>query len=146
VVRRGWPLAQCTVLDSKLSTRYCCETSCETSSCSNAPFGSPQCSSLVAQLNSGYSPSACAANSSACPPGIGSTCDGGCVAILDLDLRPINFTRPDIAVVGDAAIPALIVNCGKSRDQAGWFHLFLTASLAAVFASRAPRTAPRSRT
>lgn len=79
IVRHGWPRTRCTVLSSEIVTRYCCETSCEDETCRNAPAGSPQCSSTISTLDNGYSPSVCATNSSACPPGIGSVCDGGSV-------------------------------------------------------------------
>ncbi|KAJ6582329.1 hypothetical protein B0H19DRAFT_1118053 [Mycena capillaripes] len=77
IVRHGWPLTRCTVLDSEIATRYCCETSCETSSCRDAPSGSQQCSAVISSIDSGYSPSACASNSTSCPTQIGSICDGG---------------------------------------------------------------------
>ncbi|KAJ6564088.1 hypothetical protein B0H19DRAFT_1140313 [Mycena capillaripes] len=77
IVRHGWPVTRCAVLNSAVTTRYCCETSCATASCQNAPVGSPQCSSLISSIASGYSPSACSSNSSSCPPQIGSTCNGG---------------------------------------------------------------------
>ncbi|KAJ7744124.1 hypothetical protein B0H16DRAFT_1889710 [Mycena metata] len=76
IVKHGWPLTRCTVLSSGIATRYCCETSCQTSSCQTAPSGSPGCSGLVSSIDSGYSPSMCAANSSACPTQVGSVCDG----------------------------------------------------------------------
>ncbi|KAJ6527505.1 hypothetical protein B0H19DRAFT_1196135 [Mycena capillaripes] len=77
IVRHGWPVTRCAVLNSEIATRYCCETSCATASCQNAPVGSPQCSSLISSIASGYSPIACSSNSSSCPPQIGSTCNGG---------------------------------------------------------------------
>ncbi|KAJ7159532.1 hypothetical protein C8R46DRAFT_371611 [Mycena filopes] len=77
IVKHGWPLTRCTVLSSEIATRYCCETSCKTGSCQTAPSGSPGCSGLVSSIDSGYSPSVCAANSSACPTQAGSVCDGG---------------------------------------------------------------------
>ncbi|KAJ7110644.1 hypothetical protein C8R44DRAFT_800384 [Mycena epipterygia] len=77
IVRHGWPLTRCTVLSSEIATRYCCETSCSTGSCQSAPGGSPQCSSVISSIDSGYSPSACASNSSSCPSQSGSVCDGG---------------------------------------------------------------------
>ncbi|KAJ7152540.1 hypothetical protein C8R46DRAFT_1121469 [Mycena filopes] len=78
IVKHGWPLTRCTVLSSEIVTRYCCETSCQTGTCQTAPSGSPGCSGLVSSIDSGYSPSVCAANSSACPTQAGSVCDGGC--------------------------------------------------------------------
>ncbi|KAJ7845131.1 hypothetical protein B0H14DRAFT_3086397 [Mycena olivaceomarginata] len=77
IVRHGWPLARCRVLSAEIATRYCCETSCSTGSCQSAPGGSPQCSSTISSIDSGYSPSACALNSSSCPSQSGSVCDGG---------------------------------------------------------------------
>ncbi|KAJ7263413.1 hypothetical protein C8J57DRAFT_1070456 [Mycena rebaudengoi] len=77
IVRHGWPLTRCKVLSSEIATRYCCETSCSTGSCQTAPQGSQQCGSLISSIASGYSPTACSANSSSCPPQIGSICDGG---------------------------------------------------------------------
>ncbi|KAJ7430214.1 hypothetical protein B0H11DRAFT_1893838 [Mycena galericulata] len=77
IVRHGWPLTRCTVLSSEIATRYCCETSCSTGSCQSAPGGSPQCNSVISSIDSGYSPSACASNSSSCPTQSGSVCDGG---------------------------------------------------------------------
>ncbi|KAJ7144961.1 hypothetical protein C8R43DRAFT_560941 [Mycena crocata] len=76
IVRSGWPLTRCTVLASEIDSRYCCETSCSTS-CASAPSGAQQCSAQVSSINSGFSPTACAANSTACPTGPGSTCNGG---------------------------------------------------------------------
>ncbi|KAJ7478451.1 hypothetical protein FB451DRAFT_1242037 [Mycena latifolia] len=77
IIRHGWPLTRCTVLSSEIASRYCCETSCDTSSCQDAPSGSAQCSSVISSINSGYSPSECTSNSTSCPSGIGSACDGG---------------------------------------------------------------------
>ncbi|KAJ7205009.1 hypothetical protein GGX14DRAFT_368356 [Mycena pura] len=77
IIRHGWPLTRCTVLSADIATRYCCETSCATGSCKDAPNGSQQCSALISSIDSGYSPSDCASNSSSCPTQIGNTCDGG---------------------------------------------------------------------
>ncbi|KAJ7657272.1 hypothetical protein DFH06DRAFT_1197842 [Mycena polygramma] len=77
IVRHGWPLTRCTILSSEIATRYCCETSCSTGSCKSAPSGSPQCASVISSIDTGYSPSSCAANSSTCPTQSGSVCDGG---------------------------------------------------------------------
>ncbi|KAF9522862.1 hypothetical protein CPB83DRAFT_822365 [Crepidotus variabilis] len=77
IIRHGWPLTSCNILSSDLHTRYCCETSCDTSGCSSAPSGAALCNPLITQIDNGYSPSACAANNTACPPYVGSTCNGG---------------------------------------------------------------------
>ncbi|KAF7315997.1 hypothetical protein MIND_00117000 [Mycena indigotica] len=77
IVRHGWPLTRCTVLSSKIDTRYCCSTNCKSSTCQSAPSGSEQCGSVISTVQSGFSPDTCAANSSACPTQGGSVCDGG---------------------------------------------------------------------
>ncbi|KAJ7657309.1 hypothetical protein DFH06DRAFT_991164 [Mycena polygramma] len=77
IVRHGWPLTRCTILSSDIATRYCCETSCSTGSCKSAPSGSPQCASVISSIDTGYSPSSCAADNSTCPTQSGSVCDGG---------------------------------------------------------------------
>ncbi|KAJ7092880.1 hypothetical protein B0H15DRAFT_164511 [Mycena belliarum] len=76
VVRSGWSLTRCTVLASAIDSRYCCEKTCG-NSCASAPLGAPQCAAQISSINSGFSPSACAANATACPTGPGSICDGG---------------------------------------------------------------------
>jgi len=76
IVRHGWPAATCNILSSKIAERYCCETSCQRNTCQSAPSGSQSCNSLINSLDSQFSPTTCAGNSSACPPSQ-STCDGG---------------------------------------------------------------------
>ncbi|KAG7089866.1 hypothetical protein E1B28_011509 [Marasmius oreades] len=78
ILRRGWPLAKCTVTSSDVQSRYCCYRQCF-SSCSIPALGVPSCSSLVNQLNGGYNPTDCQRNSSACPENRsgGLTCDDG---------------------------------------------------------------------
>ncbi|KDQ12087.1 hypothetical protein BOTBODRAFT_34705 [Botryobasidium botryosum FD-172 SS1] len=78
--RNGWPIAQCTVDDAQVLSRYCCEqTSCAVNTCFSAPPSAPQCSASITQINSNYSPAACAASNStkSCPPNTGQACDGG---------------------------------------------------------------------
>ncbi|KAJ7768671.1 hypothetical protein DFH07DRAFT_807562 [Mycena maculata] len=76
IVRSGWPLTRCTVLASEIDSRYCCETSCS-STCASAPSGAQSCSAEISSIDNGYSPAACASNSTLCPTGPGSTCNGG---------------------------------------------------------------------
>ncbi|TFK73396.1 hypothetical protein BDN72DRAFT_761725 [Pluteus cervinus] len=76
IIRHGWPITRCHILQSEIIPRYCCEAQCKTD-CSTAPSGAQQCSSLISSIDSGFSPTACAANSSACPSGVGGACDGG---------------------------------------------------------------------
>ncbi len=76
IIRNGWPLTTCTVNDAALNTRYCCYSNCS-SNCSNGGSGAQQCSNMINLVNNDYNPSRCAANSTSCPPQIGSTCDGG---------------------------------------------------------------------
>ncbi|KAJ7639903.1 hypothetical protein B0H17DRAFT_1023283 [Mycena rosella] len=78
IVRSGWPLTRCTVLASEIDSRYCCETSCS-STCASAPSGAQQCSAQISSIDGGFSPTACAANSTSCPTGPGTTCNGGYV-------------------------------------------------------------------
>ncbi|KAK0189001.1 hypothetical protein F5146DRAFT_690726 [Armillaria mellea] len=77
IIRNGWPLTTCTVNNATLSTRYCCYSDCSPSCFSSAPNGATTCGDLINQVNGGYSPAACAANSSVCPEAIGTICDGG---------------------------------------------------------------------
>lgn len=76
IKRHEWHLTYCTILRADLPSRYCCEQVCY-NQCASAPSGSPQCGTLVSQINQGYTPSACLANSTACPSGVGNVCDGG---------------------------------------------------------------------
>ncbi|KAK0488999.1 hypothetical protein IW261DRAFT_1442667 [Armillaria novae-zelandiae] len=77
IIRNGWPLTTCTVNNATLSTRYCCYSDCSPSCFASAPNGATTCGDLINQVNGGYSPAACAANSSVCPEAIGTICDGG---------------------------------------------------------------------
>ncbi|TFK73397.1 hypothetical protein BDN72DRAFT_199963 [Pluteus cervinus] len=76
IIKHGWPLTRCHILQSKILPRYCCETQCRTD-CSSAPSGAQQCSVLISSIDSGFNPATCATNSSACPSGVGGACDGG---------------------------------------------------------------------
>ncbi|KAH7090857.1 hypothetical protein BKA62DRAFT_833670 [Auriculariales sp. MPI-PUGE-AT-0066] len=75
VVRQGWPITRCTVLDSHIDQRFCCQKSCG-SVCIGAPFGAPTCSSITSQINNQFNPLQCAANPSSCPATSGA-CSGG---------------------------------------------------------------------
>ncbi|KAK0238949.1 hypothetical protein EDD85DRAFT_525840 [Armillaria nabsnona] len=77
IIRNGWPLTTCTVNNATLSTRYCCYSDCSPSCFESAPNGATTCGDLINQVNGGYSPAACAANTSVCPEAIGTICDEG---------------------------------------------------------------------
>ncbi|KZV89369.1 hypothetical protein EXIGLDRAFT_838559 [Exidia glandulosa HHB12029] len=77
IVRHGWPLTRCRVLDARVDQRYCCKTTCSALTCSSAPFGAPSCGTVVSQIDGQFSPSTCAANSTACPAATSGTCDNG---------------------------------------------------------------------
>ncbi|KZV99448.1 hypothetical protein EXIGLDRAFT_724931, partial [Exidia glandulosa HHB12029] len=75
IVRHGWPVTRCRVLDARVDQRYCCELAC--SNCASAPQGAPSCATITSRIARQFSPSACAANSSVCPASATGTCDNG---------------------------------------------------------------------
>lgn len=77
IVRQGWPLTRCRVLDGRIDERYCCEAKCSQMTCGSAPFGVPTCGAITSQINNQFSPTECAANSTACPSTPSGACDGG---------------------------------------------------------------------
>jgi hypothetical protein len=77
IIRHGFIHTNCKILSSNVVSRYCCEQgSCQTNTCSSAPSGAQGCSSLISQLDNTFSPTACAGNSTACPPQ-STTCNAG---------------------------------------------------------------------
>ncbi|KAH7096898.1 hypothetical protein BKA62DRAFT_718229 [Auriculariales sp. MPI-PUGE-AT-0066] len=75
ILRHEWPRTLCTILDSHIDQRFCCEKSCGLF-CNEAPFEAPICSSIISQINNKFDPLQCAASPSSCPATSG-VCDGG---------------------------------------------------------------------
>ncbi|KAH7090856.1 hypothetical protein BKA62DRAFT_98681 [Auriculariales sp. MPI-PUGE-AT-0066] len=72
IVRHGWPITLCTILDSHIDQRFCCQEDCH---CKDAPSGALACSSVVSQIDQ-FNPPQCAADPSSCPATSG-VCNGG---------------------------------------------------------------------